>query len=50
MVGKDNEWRITRGLVSHRLIVFGNIFPKRLGVNNIRNAGCIFSDPVWSEM
>ena len=50
VVGKDDEWRIARSLASHRLAVFGNHFPKALGVNNIRNSGCIFSDPVWSEM
>jgi hypothetical protein len=50
VVGEDDERRITRSLMSHRLAVFGNHFPKALGVNNIRNSGCIFADPVWSEM
>ena len=50
VVGEVNERRITRSLVSHRLVVFVNKFPKRLGVNNIRDSGCIFADPVWSEM
>jgi hypothetical protein len=30
-------------------MVFGNHLPKTLGVNNIRNSGCIFADPVWGE-
>jgi hypothetical protein len=50
MVGEDDDRRITRSLVGHRLAVFGNHFHKTLGANNIRNSGCIFADPFRSEM
>jgi hypothetical protein len=46
VVCEDEEWRITRGLVSHRLAVFGEHVPKALGVNYIRDSGRVLLDPV----
>jgi hypothetical protein len=50
VVGEDDEWRITRRFVSHRLAVFGDHVPKGLGENYVRDSGCVLFDPVWSEM
>jgi hypothetical protein len=36
--------------VFHKLAVFGDHFPKGLGLNISRNLGFILADPVWSEI
>ena len=48
VVDEDDEWRIMRHLMSHRLAVFGDHVPKGLGVNYVRDLECILFDPVTS--